>query len=219
VNNVTYGAAQVGVPQTIFMIRLSPSIGSGIASDLGGRDLLNRAQLLLQNCYVNLSASGARVLLQGIVNPINVEWANWQNINQASQQFAPSFAQFVSNVSPVNRGALDGGVNSQASQIKWSSSVTSPAGAPGAFPVQVGGASGPWAVPYAYGGEQLFSIPISATNSGFVDLSKVKEVGGTIVPGNQVYPNGPEIVAFNIVPISSTASAIDLQLTWIESQA
>ena len=219
VNNVTYAAAQLGVPQTIFMIRLSPSIGSGIPADLGGRDLLNRAQLLLQNCYVNLGTSQARVLLQGIVNPINVEWANWQNVNNAANQYAPSFAQFVSNVSPVTRGGLDGGINSHVSQIKWSSSVTSPAGAPGAFPVQVGGASGPFVVPYAYGGEQLFSIPISATNSGFVDLSKVKEVGGTIIPGNQVYPNGPEIIAFNIVPISSTSSAIDLQLTWIESQA
>jgi hypothetical protein len=96
VNNYTINAA-VGTPQTIFMIRLAPSLGSGIGGDLGQRDLLNRAQLLLQNCYINVSAAGARALLQGIVNPINVAAANWQNVNSQLVSFSPSFAQFVSN--------------------------------------------------------------------------------------------------------------------------
>ena len=210
VNNVSVAAA-LNVPATLFLIRLSPSLGSGVAADLGARDLLNRAQLLLQNCYINIT--GARCVLQGIVNPINIDYANWQNVNLLVNQNAPSFAQFAANVTPVTRGALDGGINSHLSQIKWASSATQ---LPGSFPIVQAGV---FVVPYAFGGEQLFSIPVSSTNSGFVDLSKVKEVGGTIVPGNQAYPNGPEIVAFNIVPISSGSLNVDLQVTWIESQA
>ena len=221
-NNITVNSA-VGVPQTVFMIRLAPSLGSGVPADLGTRDLLNRAQLLLQNCYVNVGGSNIRCILQGLVNPVNVEYAQWQNVNTFSNQYAPSFAQFCSNVATIQTtpiaiggagtGTFNAGLNSHLTPIKWASYTTQPSGA---FAVVQ---SGVWIVPYAFGGEQLFTIPVSSTNSGFIDLAKVKEVGGTIIPGNQVYPTGPEIIAFNIIPITTVGFQIDLQLTWIESQA
>ena len=223
VNSAWVSAAQ-GQPQTLFMIRLAPSLGSGIPGDLGARDLLNRAQLLLQNCYINFDGTANRAILQGIVNPTNIDFANWQNINQAANQFAPSFTQFVSNISPT-LGNVTGGPNGHNTNIRWSP-VQNP------NPPITGFASGTGTVvlPFAFGGEQLFSIPVSGTNSGFIDLSRVKEVGGAIFPGNQMYPNGPEVIAFNIIPLikngtpSATASfvgdfRVDLQLTWIESQA
>ncbi len=220
--NSAWVSAPVGQPQTLFMIRLAPTLGSGVPGDLGVRDLLNRAQLLLQNCYINFDGTANRAILQGIVNPINIEWANWQNINQASQQFAPSFSQFVSNVSPT-LGNIAGGPNSHMTNIRWGH-IQNPT------PPITGFASGTGTVvlPFAYGGEQLFSIPVSGTNSGFVDLSRVKEIGGAIFPGNTVYPNGPEVIAFNIIPLIKNGAAVaafagdfrvDLQLTWIESQA
>jgi hypothetical protein len=73
--------------------------------------------------------------------------------------------------------------------------------------------------PYAQGGEQLFSIPVSATNSGFIDLKNVKEIGGAVLPGTGLYPNGNEIVAFNIVPAQGAQANVDIQITYIESQA
>jgi hypothetical protein len=168
--------------------------------------------LLLQNLYINLSSTTARALLQGVVNPTNISSAVWQNVNSLSTAFQPSFSQFVAN-SNTNATGLNFIPNSPGSQIQWASfingvgAVVNPSTGVGA---------------YATGGEQLFSIPLSGTNSGFIDLSKVKEIGGAIVPGNQIYPNGPEVVAFNIVPIGATwntSANLDLQLTWIESQA
>jgi hypothetical protein len=204
VTNVTI--ATPGQPWTLFMIRLAPSIGAGLPGALGVKDVLNRAQLLLQNCYVNLAAAQARCLLQAIANPTNIAAANWVNVNSLATNFAPSFSQFVANT---------GGVNSPASQITWAPTST---GVQGATVIPSGSTTNQ--IAWASGGEQLFSIPVTQTNSGFIDLSKVKEIGGAIVPGDTVYPNGPEIVAFNIVPVSATFnSAIDLQLTWIESQA
>lgn len=183
-------------PYTLFMVRLAPSIGSGLPGDLGVKDVINRAQLLLQNCYINVAASTMRCQLQGVVNPVNIAAANWQNLNSQATFNQPSFSQFVANVgSPAFGNA----------QVSWSSEIIS-----GVAQTRT----------WAAGGEQLFSIPVTQTNSGFLDLSAVKEIGGTLVPGAGVFPNGPEVVAFNIVPISATFnSAIDLQLTWIESQA
>ena len=116
------------------MIRLAPSLGTGLAADLGARDLLNRAQLLLQNCYVNISASGARGLLQGIVNPVNIAAANWQNVNSQGINYAPSFAQFVANTTIVpgfpaaastlyGKNTNEGGINSHLTQIQWAQKI------------------------------------------------------------------------------------------------
>ena len=213
--NVTnaYIASAVGVPQTLFMVRLAPSLGVGLPGDLGVKDLLNRAQLLLQNCYVNVGGTNVRCLLQGIVNPVNISAAQWQNVNTGTQTFQPSFSQFVSNVTVGNLS-----INAAGTQVQWASVVPAPS-LTATYPTAALGSATAQLIPFAFGGEQLFSIPVSSTNSGFVDLSKVKEVGGTIVPGNTVYPNGPEIIAFNIVPITGTGFPVDLQLTWIESQA
>ena len=221
--NGAWVSASIGQPQTLFMIRLAPSLGSGVPGDLGIRDTLNRAQLLLQNCYINFSATDARALLVGVVNPINIDFAAWQPINQAANQFAPSFSQFVANVSSQLGGNVSAGTNSQTSQIRWAPVLNPPVLANNTVT-----GSGVQIIPYAYGGEQLFSIPVSGTNSGFIDLSRVKEIGGAIFPGNQVYPNGPEVVAFNIIPVRKVGAdgaafrgdfAVDFQLTWIESQA
>jgi hypothetical protein len=65
----------------------------------------------------------------------------------------------------------------------------------------------------------LFSIPVSAQNSGFIDLTNVKEIGGAILPGTGFYPNGNEVVAFNIVPAQGSQANVDIQVTYVESQA
>jgi hypothetical protein len=69
------------------------------------------------------------------------------------------------------------------------------------------------------GGERLFAIPIS--NSGELDLSKVKNLGTSAVPGNGVYPDGPEVLAITITALagSSTTNYADIQISFSESQA
>ena len=60
------------VRQTAFMIRLAPSVSNAIIGDLGDRELLNRAQLLLSSLEVTseANATGA-IVIEFILNPQN----------------------------------------------------------------------------------------------------------------------------------------------------
>jgi len=71
------------------------------------------------------------------------------------------------------------------------------------------------------GGERLFAIPISAESAGELDLRNVKQLGTSAVPGNGVYPDGPEILAISITCISPQTEQqyADVQLSFTESQA
>ena len=70
------------------------------------------------------------------------------------------------------------------------------------------------------GGERLFAIPISTTNSGVLDLSSVKQIGTSSIPGTGTYPNGPEVLAVHITALStSTTPTGEIQVQFQESQA
>jgi hypothetical protein len=71
------------------------------------------------------------------------------------------------------------------------------------------------------GGERLFAIPISAASAGELDLRAVKQLGTSAVPGNGVYPDGPEILAITITCIAPQTEQqyADVQLSFTESQA
>jgi hypothetical protein len=173
---------------TIFMMRLAPSLSNALTGNLGVKDLINRAQVLLANMYISISAPQARYLLQGVLNPTNVATANWQPLNAAANFLQPSFTQFCANTGAVG------------SQISFSTGTA------------------------ASGGEQLFSIPVTQTNSGFLDLSSIKEITGMVLPGTGSYPNGPEILAINLIPTPTSPPTgvnanVDVQITFIESQA
>jgi hypothetical protein len=70
------------------------------------------------------------------------------------------------------------------------------------------------------GGERLFAIPVSATTQGELDLTSVKQIGTSAIPGQGTYPNGPEVLAVQITALTTqTAPTGDLQLSFKESQA
>jgi hypothetical protein len=187
-----------GAPNTVFLMRLAPSISNSLTGELGTKELINRAQVLLNNMYINIASTGARFLLQGILNPTNIASANWRPLNAPANYLQPSFTQFVAN----NIGVY--GAGTQVPNITY---------------VNQGNA--------ATGGEQLFSIPVSQGTAGFLDLSQIKEITSMVLPGSGLYPNGNEILAINLVPASSVgnatntpvASNVDIQVTFIESQA
>jgi hypothetical protein len=80
-------------PTPLFFVRLSPSVSNGVIGDLGVRDLLNRAQILLQKLAVAPIGAGCVFNIQGILNPLGFNGASftWTAIN--SQGGQPSFAQ------------------------------------------------------------------------------------------------------------------------------
>jgi len=90
--------------QTAFMIRLAPSVSNAIVGDLGERELLNRAQLLLQGLEItsdgvdqsNNSITGG-IVVEGILNPqnypLNPSDVGWSGLSSLAQGGQPSFAQ------------------------------------------------------------------------------------------------------------------------------
>lgn len=70
------------------------------------------------------------------------------------------------------------------------------------------------------GGERLFAIPISTTNSGTLDLSTVKQIGTSAIPGTGTYPNGPEVLAIQLTALTTVSNPVgEIQLSFNESQA
>lgn len=70
------------------------------------------------------------------------------------------------------------------------------------------------------GGERLFAIPIQATGVNNLDLTQIKQIGQSSIPGTGTYPNGPEVLAVVISALSTNATPVgEIQLSFQESQA
>ena len=121
------------VRKTAFMLRLAPSVSNAITGDLGERELLNRAQLLLSS--LEISSDGVDgsnnpikggIVVEGIINPSNYPNSptdvQWQGLTSLAQGGQPSFAQVASS------GAINWGS---------STSVTQPATVQGAISTTV----------------------------------------------------------------------------------
>ena len=100
------------VKQTAFLIRLSPSVSNAILGDLGERELINRAQLLLKGLEFTATGGTATqgVVIEGVLNPQNyptnpddVEWFPLNNVSVGGQ---PSFAQIADGTRVTWPGAV-----------------------------------------------------------------------------------------------------------------
>ena len=91
--------------QTAFLIRLAPSVSNAIIGDLGERELLNRAQLLLQGIEVTSDTGTGGIVIEGVLNPknypINPANVGWQTLSTEAQGGQPSFAQVAAGGSVV----------------------------------------------------------------------------------------------------------------------
>ena len=97
---------------TVFMLRLAPSVSNAIVGDLGERELLNRAQLLLEGIEItsdgydvsNNPITGG-IVVEGILNPqnypINPNDVGWSALTGAAAGGQPSFAQVAPGGSVV----------------------------------------------------------------------------------------------------------------------
>ena len=95
--------------QTAFLLRLAPSVSNAIVGDLGDRELLNRAQLLMQGLEItsdgldpdnsNAPIYGG-IVVEGILNPqnypLNPGDIGWTGLSGLAQGGQPSFAQVAS---------------------------------------------------------------------------------------------------------------------------
>lgn len=289
-NRANYGLPNtVGLAQVAFVMRLAPSVSNTFVGDLGTRDLINRAQMILNDMRVNIGDSGTpRYLVEGILNPSNIdpEATTWTSLNNAANGFQPSFTQFAGAVSftgtPIGglvgrtRYSASGGVNYSGTKAAQALATTvysglSPtnvvgSGSGAVLAITLYGTGGGVAYTssntsvtvttvgsgYAVGdsvkilgtalggstpthdltltitsvtqsvsgGERLFAVPVDTKNGGLLDLTKVKQIGNSSIPGRGTYPNGPEVLAIQITClVAGTAPTADIQISYTETQA
>jgi hypothetical protein len=117
--------------QTAFLLRLAPSVSNAIIGDLGERELLNRAQLLLQG--IEITSNGydgsnnpiqGGIVVEGVINPKNyplsVSDISWSGLSTQAQGGQPSFAQVAAGGS-VNWSS---GVTQTETAIDWQDDVS-----------------------------------------------------------------------------------------------
>jgi hypothetical protein len=115
---------------TAFLIRLAPSVSNALIGDLGERELLNRAQLLLSSLSITSDtvAGGGAIVVEGVLNPINYPTnpANitWGSLITQAAGGQPSFAQVASGGSVT----WSGNVTTTTSTVQgaFSTTLTSP---------------------------------------------------------------------------------------------
>jgi hypothetical protein len=113
---------------TAFLIRLAPSVSNAIVGDLGDRELLNRAQLLLQSIAVTSDTSTGGIVVEGVLNPqnyptdpANIAWGGLSGLSQGGQ---PSFAQIAPGGSANWSTGATQTISTAATSAQLTASVT-----------------------------------------------------------------------------------------------
>ena len=133
--------------QTALLMRLAPSVSNAITGDLGERELLNRAQLLLQG--IEITSDGfdetnnpiqGGIVIEGILNPknypLNVDDVTWSGLSTQAQGGQPSFTQIASG------GGIDwnSGTTQTTASVNWQGNM-SVTGVSNIFEVDAAGSS------------------------------------------------------------------------------
>jgi hypothetical protein len=103
-----YAATNVSISttkRTAFLIRLAPSVSNAIVGDLGERELLNRAQLLLKGIEITADSGTGGIVVEGVLNPQNYPVSpsdiSWSGLQGSAQGGQPSFSQIAPGGSVV----------------------------------------------------------------------------------------------------------------------
>jgi len=129
-NYASTGIQASTTKQTAFLLRLAPSVSNAITGDLGDRELINRAQLLLQAIEVTSDAGTGGLVVEGILNPQNYPTdptqLTWSSLNSAAAGGQPSFAQ----VAPGGSVSWSGGATTTTSTATTTTSLSGTASVP-----------------------------------------------------------------------------------------
>lgn len=110
--------------QTAFLIRLAPSVSNAIIGDLGERELINRAQLLLKGIEVTSDTGTGGLVVEGVLNPqnypIDPSAISWSGLSGSSAGGQPSFAQ----VAPGGSVSWSGGASVTTSTATTTSALS-----------------------------------------------------------------------------------------------
>jgi hypothetical protein len=158
----------VSTGNTVMALRLSPSASNSTVGDLGERELLNRAQILLEgleiSCGDQRTGGNVQILVTGILNPSNYNEVSqqWATLNNSAGGNQPSFSQTTANC--FFRGQTY-------------------VGEPGLV---------------AAPGETVFEFVYDPQNKQNLDLSNVKELSQSAIGGRGTFPNGADTLFINL---------------------
>lgn len=158
----------VSTGNTVMALRLSPSASNSTVGDLGEREQLNRAQILLNSLEISCSdqrtGGNVQILVTGILNPSNYsevgqQWVNLNNIAGGNQ---PSFSQLTANCFFISQTHV---------------------GQPGQI---------------AAPGEKVFEFVYDPKSKQGLNLSNIKELSQSAVGGRGTFPNGADTLFINL---------------------
>jgi hypothetical protein len=129
-NYASTGIQASTTKQTAFLIRLAPSVSNAQVGDLGDKELINRAQLLLQAIEVTSDTGTGGLVVEGILNPQNYPVdptaITWSALNTSAAGGQPSFAQ----VAPGGSVSWSGGASTTTSTATTTTTLSGTASVP-----------------------------------------------------------------------------------------
>ena len=129
-NYASTGIQASTTKQTAFLIRLAPSVSNAIIGDLGDRELINRAQLLLKSIAVTSDTGTGGLVIEGVLNPQNYPLdptaISWAGLAGSSAGGQPSFAQ----VAPGGSVSWAGGASVTTGTATTTAALTGTAAVP-----------------------------------------------------------------------------------------
>ena len=126
-NYAATGLSITTTRQTAFMLRLAPSVSNAIVGDLGERDLLNRAQLLLNAITLTADTGSGAIVVEGVLNPRNYPASpsnvTFTGLASAAAGGQPSFAQIALGGS-INWGGVPSSTTTATVQGALSTTIS-----------------------------------------------------------------------------------------------
>jgi hypothetical protein len=174
---------------TAFLIRLAPSVSNAIVGDLGERELLNRAQLLLQTIEVTSDTGTGGIVVEGVLNPqnyptdpANITWGGLSGLSQGGQ---PSFAQI----------APGGSANWASGSTQTTATATTTAQLTSTLTLV------PWAN-YGNGNNYFYVDATSWTTSGVVVGAGISDPTNNRIPAGATITSATNYTSYYLIYIS-----------------
>jgi hypothetical protein len=114
----TYGQKKpvtvaVNDTRALFSIRLGPSVDNGTITEFGGREVVNRMQLILKSLGVSTRSSASRLLIRAVLNGVPATAQNWTdatgNIGGQANSSLAQIADYSSLDIPIFGGEVIAG--------------------------------------------------------------------------------------------------------------
>jgi hypothetical protein len=111
---------------TAFLIRLAPSVSNAQTGDLGEKELLNRAQMLLTSMSITSDSvsGGGALVVEGVLNPQNYptdpNLITWTGLSSSAAGGQPSFAQ----IAPGGSVTWGGGASTTTATVQGAFTTT-----------------------------------------------------------------------------------------------